>query len=113
MALHDLLIERGISQPYEWLHPNYSYEHSPMLFNEMKKGIEMLYGVIRNPDASILVVVDSDLDGYTSGAIVLTLLKNIQRGQDINFILHPNKEHGIVLVVLYVSGIVQFYNFIM
>ena len=97
MALHDLLIERGIPQPYEWLHPNYSYEHSPMLFNEMKKGIEMLYSVIHNPDASILVVVDSDLDGYTSGAIILTLLKNIQRGQDINFVLHPNKEHGIVL----------------
>ena len=97
LALHDLLIDRGIKHPLEWLQPNYSYEHSPMLFKEMRKGIEMLKATITNSEASIMVVVDSDLDGYTSGAIILNLLKLIQRGQEINFVLHPNKEHGIVL----------------
>ena len=97
LALHDLLIDRGIKHPLEWLQPNYSYEHSPMLFKEMRKGIEMLKATISNSAASIMVVVDSDLDGYTSGAIILNLLKLIQRGQEINFVLHPNKEHGIVL----------------
>lgn len=97
LALHDLLIDRGIQHPLEWLQPNYSYEHSPMLFREMRKGIEMLKATISNSEASIMVVVDSDLDGYTSGAIILNLLKLIQRGQEINFVLHPNKEHGIVL----------------
>lgn len=97
LALHDLLIDRGIKHPLEWLQPNYSYEHSPMLFKEMHKGIEMLKSTISNSEASIMVVVDSDLDGYTSGAIILNLLKLIQRGQEINFVLHPNKEHGIVL----------------
>ena len=97
LALHDLLIDRGIRHPLEWLQPNYSYEHSPMLFKEMRKGIEMLKSTISNSEASIMVVVDSDLDGYTSGAIILNLLKLIQRGQEINFVLHPNKEHGIVL----------------
>jgi single-stranded-DNA-specific exonuclease len=97
LALHDLLIDRGIKHPLEWLQPNYSYEHSPMLFKEMRKGIEMLKSTISNSEASIMVVVDSDLDGYTSGAIILNLLKIIQRGQEINFVLHPNKEHGIVL----------------
>ena len=97
LALHDLLIDRGIKHPLEWLQPNYSYEHSPMLFKEMRKGIEMLKSTILNSEASIMVVVDSDLDGYTSGAIILNLLKLIQRGQEINFVLHPNKEHGIVL----------------
>ena len=97
LALHDLLIDRGIKHPLEWLQPKYSYEHSPMLFKEMRKGIEMLKSTILNSEASIMVVVDSDLDGYTSGAIILNLLKLIQRGQEINFVLHPNKEHGIVL----------------
>ena len=97
LALHDLFIDRGIQHPLEWLQPNYSYEHSPMLFGEMLKGIEMLKTTISNSEASIMVVVDSDLDGYTSGAIILNLLKLIQRGQEINFVLHPNKEHGIVL----------------
>lgn len=97
MALHDLLLDRGIQKPLEWLQPNYSYENSPLLFKEMGKSINMLKTTISNPEATITVVVDSDLDGYTSGAIILNLLKLIQRGQDINFILHPNKEHGIVL----------------
>ena len=44
-----------------------------------------------------MVVVDSDLDGYTSGAIILTLLNQLNRGQDINYVLHPGKEHGIDL----------------
>ena len=96
-ALYDLLLDRGIKQPYEWLNPNYSFEHSPFDFQGMKSAIEILRDTIKNPEASILVVVDSDLDGYTSGSIIISLLKIIQRGQEINFILHPNKEHGIVL----------------
>ena len=97
MALHDLLLDRGIKQPYEWLNPNYSFEHSPFLFKHMKKAISMLNNILKNRDAKIIVVVDSDLDGYTSGAIIISLLRIIQRGQEIKFILHSNKEHGIVL----------------
>lgn len=97
MALYELLKERQIEQPQEWLNPNDIYEHSPWTFNEMIKGVELLRKHMRNPEANIMVVVDSDLDGYTSGSIILTLLKLIQRGQEINFVLHPNKEHGIVL----------------
>lgn len=97
MALYDLLRERGIEQPHKWLFPNYTFEYSPWLFEEMIKGVEILKTTIKNPEANIMVVVDSDLDGYTSGAIILTLLKAIQKGQNISFVLHPNKEHGIVL----------------
>ena len=46
MALHDLLLDRGIQKPIEWLQPNYSYEHSPLLFKEMGKSIEMLRTVL-------------------------------------------------------------------
>ena len=63
----------------------------------MKKAVDILHLVLKNPESSILVVVDSDLDGYTSGAIVLTLLNQISHGQDINYVLHPGKEHGIDL----------------
>ena len=97
IALHELLQERGIEQPSEWLHPSFIHEHSPLLFKEMKKAIALLHMTSKNPEATITVVVDSDLDGYTSGAIILTLLKNVCRGQEINFVLHPNKEHGIIL----------------
>lgn len=97
LALHDLLVDRGIDKPLEWLQPNYTFEHSPVLFQGMEKGIRILKDTLSNAETNIMVVVDSDLDGYTSSAIILNLLKMVQRGQDINFVLHPNKEHGIVL----------------
>lgn len=97
LALHDLLVDRGIDKPLEWLQPNYTFEHSPLLFQGMEKGIRILKDTLSNAETNIMVVVDSDLDGYTSSAIILNLLKMVQRGQDINFVLHPNKEHGIVL----------------
>ena len=97
LALEELLKDRGIEQPYEWLHPDESYEHSPWLFQDMVKAVALLNKHIKNNESKILVVVDSDLDGYTSGAIIMTLLSNIHRDQEIQYVLHPNKEHGIVL----------------
>lgn len=97
LALNDLLYDRGIENPVEWLYPKEEYEYTPFRFTNMKKAVDILHLVLKNPESSILVVVDSDLDGYTSGAIVLTLLNQISHGQDINYVLHPGKEHGIDL----------------
>lgn len=63
----------------------------------MKKAVDILHTVLKSPESSILVVVDSDLDGYTSGAIILSLLNQITHGQEIDYVLHPGKEHGIDL----------------
>jgi single-stranded-DNA-specific exonuclease len=79
------------------LYPKEEYEYSPFRLENMKKAVDILHLVLKNPESSILVVVDSDLDGYTSGAIILTLLNQINRGQDIHYVLHPGKEHGIDL----------------
>lgn len=97
LALYSLLEERGIKEPVKWLYPKEEYENSPFEMNNMKKAIQLLKEVIKNPDSSILVVVDSDMDGYTSGAIIMNLLKQIQNGQEIEYVLHPGKEHGIDL----------------
>ncbi len=97
LALHNLLQERGIQDPVKWLHPTEEYEHSPFTLENMAKAIDLLHAAIRQPDTSIMVVVDSDLDGYTSGAIIMTLLKQICQTQEVNYVLHPGKEHGIEL----------------
>ena len=83
LALYSLLKDRGIEEPIKWLYPKEEYEHSPFEMNNIKKAIQILNEVIKNPDSSILVVVDSDMDGYTSGAIIMNLLKQIQNGQEI------------------------------
>lgn len=97
MVLYELLRDRGIQEPEKWLNPSELYEHSPLLLENMQKGIDILDSVIKTPEANILVVVDSDMDGYTSGAIIMNLLQRIVRNQDINYVLHPGKEHGIEL----------------
>ena len=97
LALYSLLEDRGIEEPVKWLYPKEEYEHSPFEMNNIKKAVQILNEVIKNPDSSILVVVDSDMDGYTSGATIMNLLKQIQNGQEIEYVLHPGKEHGIDL----------------
>lgn len=97
LVLNDLLKDRGIENPGKWLYPSKEDENSPFLMNDMRKAIDILHNTIKKPDANILVVVDSDTDGYTSGAIVYTLLNQICDGQNIDYVLHPGKEHGIEL----------------
>lgn len=97
LALYDLLTDRGITDPIKWLYPTEEYENSPLVMSDMKRAIDILHNTLKNKEASILVVVDSDLDGYTSGAIILNMLKQIANGQDIDYVLHPGKEHGIDL----------------
>lgn len=97
LALYDLLTDRGITDPIKWLYPTEEYENSPLVMSDMKRAIDILHNTLKNREANILVVVDSDLDGYTSGAIILNMLKQIANGQDIDYVLHPGKEHGIDL----------------
>ena len=96
-VLDSLLKERGIEDPVKWLHPNESYENSPWLFNEMAKAVKILNDTIKQKEKNIVVVVDSDVDGYTSGAIISLLLKQINLRSNVSYVLHPGKEHGIVL----------------
>lgn len=97
LALHDLLCDRGIENPIDWLNPKEEYEYSPLRLENMAKAVNILHNELKNSEGSILVVVDSDLDGYTSGALVYSLLKKIAINQDVNYVLHPGKEHGIDL----------------
>lgn len=43
------------------------------------------------------VIVDSDTDGYTSSSILINYLKRRFSDIDIQYTLHPGKEHGIYL----------------
>lgn len=97
LALNDLLCDRGIDNPAEWLHSKEEHEFSPFRLTNMAKAVDILYNETKNPEGKILVVVDSDLDGYTSGAIILSLLEQVAPNQEIGYVLHPGKEHGIEL----------------
>ena len=46
-------------------------------------------------DSKILTVVDADVDGFTSSAIIYQYIKKIKPEADIDFILHEHKGHGL------------------
>lgn len=50
-----------------------------------------------SPNAKVFVQVDSDCDGYTSAAIIISYLKRRFPNIDIQYRLHNGKEHGIIL----------------
>ena len=47
------------------------------------------------PEERILIVVDSDVDGFTSAAIIYQYLKRVNSTLNIDYILHEGKGHGL------------------
>lgn len=48
-------------------------------------------------EAKVFVIVDSDTDGYTSSSILMNYIRRRFPDVDLQYHLHPGKEHGIVL----------------
>lgn len=70
-------------------------DHPEDLLN-MKKACETAWSELIH-GAKVFVIVDSDTDGYTSSAILINYLRKKFPNVDVQFMLHPGKEHGIVL----------------
>ena len=75
--LNDLLISRGITEPVDWMNPDDRFELNPFIMSDMGKALNIFNNVLKGQEPSIGVIVDSDVDGYMSGAIIIKLLKNV------------------------------------
>ena len=73
------------------------YENDYSLLNNIEKGIETLEKHIKEQN-KIYIIVDPDVDGYTSAAIMaLYIEKRYPECREIEYIMHDGKEHGIIL----------------
>jgi single-stranded-DNA-specific exonuclease len=64
---------------------------------DIKEGVKLLEGVIKH-DSKAVVVVDSDLDGYSSAAILFNYLYSIYpewTKNNLSYLLHDGKQHGL------------------
>ena len=75
--LANLLATRGVHDIKEFINPSMFYLSNPRLFTNIDAGYRLLDDIIHNSQSKILVVVDSDVDGFTSGAIVYSYIKAI------------------------------------
>lgn len=76
--------------------PKQEDELSPWLLINMYKAVKMLNYIFTN-NKKILLIVDCDVDGFTSSAIFYRFFKLRYPNSDIKWILHEQKEHGIEL----------------
>lgn len=95
----ELLKERGINEeylPYFLGQPDLSLLQDPCIFNSIHEGYQMFKEILLlNPNQRILLVVDSDVDGFTSSAIMYSYLKKVKPDLHIDYILHEGKGHGL------------------
>ena len=96
----ELLKERGLrdSEIEYFLNvPDDSYLQNPHMLDNMSEGFEYFDTMVREmgADDHIAVVVDSDVDGFTSAAIFVQYLRKFNKEIQINCILHEGKGHGL------------------
>lgn len=92
--IENLLKERGIKDVEKFLHPSWSDIQDPFALDNMEKGIRALLDVVEKDNSRILLIVDSDMDGYSSSAIIYSYIKRLKDIQ-IDYSLHTHKQHGL------------------
>ena len=94
-----IFTNRNIDNILEFAAPTDKNLCDPSLLDNMKEGIELLLSHIKK-ESKMLIVVDSDVDGYTSAAILYNYLTHCYNNLDLQWMVHADKKHGIDLKVV-------------
>ena len=92
--LKEFLTERGITDIDGFLNPSNIFLHDPEDLLNAKEAAEKVLDYVNNK-AKILTIVDADVDGFTSSAIIYQYIKKLDKDANIDFILHEHKGHGL------------------
>jgi single-stranded-DNA-specific exonuclease len=94
----NLLAARGVASVEDYYKPTAEYLQSPNDFKDIRLAAALYTRVVLNdkpPYSKILIVVDSDNDGYTSAAIIYQYTKRLNCHCKIDYWLHEGKQHGL------------------
>lgn len=101
--LENLLIDRGILEDNEdyknrYFNPTAKELFPPELLDNMKEGKELLEKHIKN-NSTILIIMDSDLDGVASSTIIYNYLSMLKANEGyeytLKYLIPEGKEHGL------------------
>ena len=93
--LTNLLHARGVDNVEDFLNPTEKYLNDPERLINIRRGLILLEETLNKINSKILIVVDADVDGFTSAAIIYNYLHAIAPKQSIDYILHEHKQHGL------------------
>lgn len=91
--IKELLKERGIENVEAFLYPNVNHLQNYKDLDNIDKGIELISTAIKS-DKPIGLIIDSDVDGFTSSAIIYQYLQKLGK-ENIEYHLHKGKQHGL------------------
>lgn len=92
--VNNLLRARGVEDLDAYLHPKAEYLQSPTAFKNIQLAAALYTRVVMN-NGHILIVVDSDCDGFTSAAIIYQYTIRLNCHCKIDYWLHEGKQHGL------------------
>lgn len=98
-AIEQVLLNRGIENVEHYLHTMDTDILSPLDLDNIKEGARLLVSHITQ-GSKVMVIIDSDCDGYCSSAILINYLNNLFPAfvqNNISYKPHAGKQHGIVL----------------
>lgn len=92
----NLLINRGISEEnlQKFYNPDVSLLQEPEVFKNIAQGFNLVLEHI-SKQSNVAIVVDSDVDGFTSAAIIYQYLQKISPSLHLEYFLHDGKGHGL------------------
>ena len=90
----NLLKARGVEDVEKFLNPTEDCLQDPMNLNNIHEGATLLINTVDNK-GRILIVVDSDTDGFTSAAIIYQYIRRMDPEIEIDYLLHEGKQHGL------------------
>lgn len=94
--LEQFLCENNIKDLATFLHPTEKEQHDFMLLDNIVTAAECLIKHIQN-NSKIFIQIDSDMDGFSSAAIMYLYIKKIKPEIEIFWRVHEGKQHGLIV----------------
>lgn len=90
----ELLKARGVTDFESFFNPSEKLLQSPFDLDNISEGIQFIQDTI-NTELPYALVVDCDVDGYTSATIIYQYLKCLNPEKEIVYYIHSAKQHGL------------------
>ena len=89
----EILTRRGVKDVTRFMKPDDNCLQSPYDLDNIEEGVCLLLSRL-NKGNKLAIIVDCDVDGFTSAAIIYNYLKLVSE-VEIDYYIHSGKQHGL------------------